>query len=187
MNEFPKQLRQALAKQQAAQADLTNIDNLKPALEEEARKLADKLAGVPAEALIIPSKGGEHFDPATTRNLQDAAHVRDKLLLLPGVRAKYERSLAAATQEVEDGKNALIKEFTAKAREQLEVLREKLVSDMALTTFGGDAQRTKAGVAAVLENSEAKRWLKFWLSSATHMTADVLAARAEAFLAGERV
>lgn len=154
-------LRQALQSYRAALAELGKLDKLKADLEAEARNLAQGLKTVPSEALIVPQDGAHGFDKATFSRLQNAGHIRDKLQLFPGIRAKVAAEVERLTAELIGHSGAarlLDKACLDTARVQVGELTRKLTADMGSSVFGGDPRRTKLGIAAIIEHSEATRW-----------------------------
>lgn len=181
-------LRALAEKYKKADADSNGLDHLRDQLQVEAKALLAHLSDLPAEVLLLPQSGGDHFPAATTQKLRSLSSVRTKLELLPGVKTKQQGQLDELRQQIRTSAKALLRHGRDMASAQMEALQSKLATEF-LTTCGGDGDRAKAAAADVVGKSEAMNWKETFAfynhASDPVEDAEAVVALAESFARGE--
>jgi hypothetical protein len=152
MNELIAATRKLIEKCRKAVADLNELEALRGQLESEAKNILSHLSDLPAEVLVLPQSGGEHFPAATAQKLRSLNSVRTKLELLPGVKAKQQTQLGEMTLQLRAAVKALLTNYHDAALAKMEKDQTELATHL-LKHYPGDADGARVAATKALQPS----------------------------------
>jgi hypothetical protein len=156
-----KSLQKNAGRLEELRATKTELEGLGAQLQGEAERLAKSLENVDPRVLLQVQPDGKHLPADDAARLERLSVLREKISLLPGVRANVERKEQILDAELEGAYHEACADYRSSARAKLD--RELMIEiERNLPRCGGDARRAALAAKAALEHSELKLWAEWF-------------------------
>jgi hypothetical protein len=178
----------AIQDRDAVVHQLHELDEIERNTRQDAEAAAEELSKtVSVQTLALPLAAGQTLEEGLAKTKARLDQLRQKLELIPGLRARLQAQLAEVDSKLRDAILSLRTAGRREAQAAKAALRERLTSELK-TTCGNDPGRVRQAVDAVIAQCEPLLWEKtfgFSPSAEPLAAAKALLGLVDRFLAGE--
>jgi chromosome segregation ATPase len=153
---FTKAINERAAKANQLASEIAELTSAESALQNQKAELTAALAQFAPSGFILDNEG-KNGDAEVDAQLAQLNRINTKLNLLPGIRARLQKELAAVDRDLALDLERAQADARAQARAKLDTIRTKF-DDLLLPLCGGDPVRSSAAVEAIVAQTEVFQW-----------------------------